>query len=134
MTITSAWLSDTSIEQIEAEHQVQLRLLRAFQDAAALPEAHFNAAVALEQFRAFTDAHFMSEQLLMRLYAYPESGAHQAEHDHILAMLAELERHWAAGDTAPLQAQAELLHATFIEHMQRSDPAFKAFLRDVQPE
>jgi hemerythrin len=51
---------------VEAEHRVQLDLVRALREALDKGEDRSSTSALLRQLRDYSDAHFLSEQLLMR--------------------------------------------------------------------
>jgi hemerythrin len=75
-------------DAIDAEHGIQLGLLEAARNS--LEHQAGDAAGYLEQLYSYTQAHFMSEQLLMRLSAPANFQAHQLEHEILLQQLDEL--------------------------------------------
>jgi hemerythrin-like metal-binding protein len=86
-------------EQANAEHGVQMGLIKAAIGALQSGEAEADALV--EQLHDYTEMHFMSEALLMRMSARPNYEAHLAEHERMLVDLAEirslLDRNEASG-------------------------------------
>ena len=86
----------TGVAELDREHALELRVVREIQ--AALLEGERDQALALlERLEDFTNAHFLTEQLLMRLHAYPGYEAHQQEHDRLIGELQELSRVLASG-------------------------------------
>lgn len=69
---------------IDAEHQVQIQLLKALREAAAtggdVEELQF-------QLMDYCRVHFLSEELLMRLHAYPDYQDHMAAHEEMVTAL-----------------------------------------------
>ena len=59
-------------DQIDGEHRVQLGLLSAVRNAVAEGRGETEVNEILEQLVDYTKVHFMSEELLMRLHAYPQ--------------------------------------------------------------
>lgn len=81
MTSTSA-ANDARL--VNAEHEVQMRLLselrKALRDGRDGRELH-------TQLTDYCRAHFLSEELLMRLHAYPGYDDHVADHEQMLDAL-----------------------------------------------
>ena len=76
---------------MEAEHRVQLELLQGLQEAlAGGGEDRTESAARLKQLLEYSEAHFLSEQLLMRLHAYPAYEEHVQEHDRLIGTLRTL--------------------------------------------
>jgi len=85
------------IATMEREHELELRLVRELQ--AALGAGDRAAAEALfRSLEELTEAHFLGEQLLMRLHAYPAYAAHQEEHDRLIGELRGLAEAVASAD------------------------------------
>ena len=87
--------------RMDAEHQVELALLDALHEAVSRDLGPNRVAEVLEQLLEHTNVHFMSEQLLMRLTAYPQYEAHAEEHDELIVKARMLQSHVAAGETKP---------------------------------
>lgn len=117
----------TGIAEIDGEHALELRVVRELQ-AALLAGERALAAELLERLADFTNAHFLTEQLLMRLHAYPGYEAHQQEHDRLIGELGELRT--ALADASPLDArgEADKLERWLLAHMATSDQALGDYL------
>lgn len=115
-------------EKLVGEHRLQLDMLNAI--AATLSDGTNLDEVdpLLERLAEYTEIHFASEQMLMRLYAYPGYQAHLDEHDRTLTWLDTLRASWRSGDRAlTLDTLSELSH--WIEgHIRRADHAFERYL------
>jgi hemerythrin len=77
-------------EQANAEHSVQMGLIEA--TLLAVGEARADSTELMTQLVEYTEMHFMSEALLMRMSARPNYEAHLAEHERILTELDEIRR------------------------------------------
>ena len=119
------------VEEMEREHALEIRMVRELQAALTAPDRV--AALALfERLEDFSNAHFLAEQLLMRLHAYPAFALHQEEHDRLIAELRDLRRSLDAIDgadpAAPVAAVARLERWLYA-HMQSEDLALADFLK-----
>ena len=115
---------------MEAEHQVQLELVRALKEALGAGEddpASGAVPALLRRLVDYSDAHFLSEQLLMRLYAYPAYSDHVLEHDRLIGELRALAESWekGGGDAGRLLLQVE---QWLLTHMATTDKALQAYL------
>jgi hemerythrin-like metal-binding protein len=72
---------------VDGEHQLLVSLLRTLSDALAAGASEEKVREILDQVIGFSDVHFLSEQLLMRLCSYPDYEDHVAEHDHLIRVL-----------------------------------------------
>ena len=84
----------------------------------------------LDLFDAAARAHFVEEQSLMRLHAYPGYGAHQNEHDELVEELDRLTGTIDTGDAADAARLADALDRWLTVHMRTTDAALEAYLRD----
>ena len=75
-------------EQANAEHGIQLGLIKAAMEAVG--EGHSQSPELMNQLVDYTEMHFMSEQLLMRMSPRPNYDAHLAEHERMLGDLEEI--------------------------------------------
>jgi len=122
-------------EQIlNGEHEVQLRLLRAVEMLLADPTRAAEHEGALAQLIDYTEVHFLSEQLLMRLYAYPQQAAHERRHaelmEHTRALAAEL----AADGAAAAVSLAARLRQSVCDHIAGEDAALSRYLLGLDPQ
>jgi len=110
------------------EHRVQLGLFRAFAQAIRSRAGDEEKAEILDNLIDYTELHFNSEQLLMRLHAYPGFDAHVAEHDGLMADVKELRRLIEAGDEAAGLDLVDKLESWLVEHIDSHDKAFGRFM------
>ena len=112
---------DVPAKGLDAEHGIQLGLIEAA--ANALRRDAGDAIDWVDQLLAYTQAHFLSEQLLMRQHADPHYEAHVIEHERFLADLDTLRDHAAAGDRARAVAALEAHEENLLHHIRRWDRA-----------
>lgn len=74
-------------------------------------------------------AHFLEEQSLMRLHAYPAYEAHQNEHDRLIEELRELTGEVRDGGASDAVRLVEKLDLWFNVHMRTTDAALEEYLR-----
>jgi hemerythrin len=75
----------TGSDSVDAEHGIQLGLLDACRTA--LNRNREGASELMEQLYTYSQAHFLSEQLLMRLAARADYEGHVLEHERLLQQL-----------------------------------------------
>jgi hemerythrin len=112
----------------DREHEVQLGLLDALCTAAQDQRDPSSVAEILEQLLAYSEAHFMSEELLMRLKSYDEYEEHVADHEHMLEALRNLAEHHAAGDSTLVSGKAQEALGFIGNHIATRDRRFAAFV------
>jgi hemerythrin len=117
----------TGLSDMEAEHARQYELLAETERLLEASDVEGARAVAAKLLD-YSEAHFGSEQVIMRLHAYPGYQAHLREHGDLLNGLRQLiagldGKHAALGAGAIRRwLTAHIHHADreFIEFLQRS--------------
>ncbi len=118
-----------SQQTLDNEHLVQLGLADAVVQAVDRGEPAADVAQLVAQFVDYTELHFMSEQLLMRLHAYPDYAEHVADHDAIIAQLQALRDDSADATVSPLTAErAHQVKGQMLGHIRNRDAALHAYL------
>lgn len=120
--------SDVGFESMDAEHRVQLGLVSAFQQALEQRQDKVEVDEILDQLVSYTGAHFASEQLLMRLYAYPHYEAHVQEHDRLIEQITALQQHYQAGGVQAALEAGSTLRNWLMTHTLKTDQALGSFL------
>jgi hemerythrin-like metal-binding protein len=120
----------TGVAEVDFEHGLQIGLIESFREAVAGEGAAADAQAILERLKDFTNAHFLAEQLLMRLHNYPGYEAHVQEHDRLVEALGTMQASLASGELKASADAAELLSEWFGTHVQTLDQAFAAFLKE----
>jgi hemerythrin len=115
------------VETMDREHALELQMVRELQGALRAAD-HGTAATIVERLEDFTNAHFLAEQLLMRLHAYPGYEAHRQEHDRLIADLHALRQRIEEGSLASPAEEAERLEQWLQTHMSTTDQALASYL------
>lgn len=116
------------IDGMDREHAVEIQMVHALQAALAAGD-RAKVIVLMDQLEIFANAHFMAEQHLMRLHAYPGFESHEFEHDRLIAELRELSTRILAHPDAGSQADVEALERWLMVHIRTEDEALAGFLR-----
>ncbi len=115
---------------MDAEHKVQMGLIQALEQSLQQGQGRSDISYILSQLVEYTNIHFMSEQLLMRLHAYPDFGGHEMEHDHLIEQLRKVEAGFVAGDSEMTTSEITLLKRLVIDHIKTHDQTFSQYLAD----
>ncbi len=83
----------------------------------------------VDRFDTAAHAHFLEEQSLMRLHAYPGYEAHQNEHDELMEELRRLTARIDGGEAVDAARLAQELDTWFTVHMKTTDAALEEYLR-----
>ncbi len=114
---------------IDAEHDLQMQLLDSLSQSLAAGGDFAPTRHILEQFIEFSDMHFLSEQLIMRLNGYPGYEAHLEEHTRLMKKVREIREAIVHGEkVSSLQLILEL-RDWLLNHIATSDAAFGEFLK-----
>jgi hemerythrin len=129
-------LPKTGESTIDAEHDLQMQLLDALSNSLQTGDDFKPVKHILEQFIEFSDMHFLSEQLVMRLHSYPAYEPHLQEHTRLMKKVRELRDSVFRGERAPSLELIHELRAWLVDHIASEDVVFGEFLRTrgTQPE
>lgn len=119
---------ETGVAAIDGEHRLQIELVKALEDALASQDPAGRAREILSRLLDYTNVHFLAEDLMMRVHAYPGYQAHLQEHETLVAQLEELHRHFAAGELVPSRELVEALKHWLGEHIRTMDRGFALFM------
>jgi len=114
---------------VDAEHDVQMQMLDSL--AAAIEERGNFASMklVLEQFIEFSDLHFLSEQLVMRLHSYPGYEAHFEEHTRLMKKLREIREKVLRGEKIISLELIKEVRTWLLAHITSHDMVFGEFLK-----
>jgi hemerythrin len=114
---------------IDAEHDLQMQLLDSLSQSLATSGDFSPTQHILEQFIEFSDMHFLSEQLIMRLHSYPGYEAHLEEHTRLMKKVRDIRETMVRGEkVSSLQLILEL-RDWLANHIATEDSAFGEFLK-----
>lgn len=116
--------------EMDAEHKVQIGLIQALDLSLQQGQGRSDISSILSQLVEYTNVHFMSEQLLMRLHAYPDIGGHEMEHDHLIEQLRKVEAGFVAGDSEMTASEITMLKRLVIDHIRTHDQTFAKYLAE----
>jgi hemerythrin len=114
---------DTGVDSMDAEHRLQVSLVNALEELVRQRAEGALLERTLSQLVDFTGVHFVSEELMMRLYAYPQHDAHKLEHVRLTERVKELRGQILAGDESVGEGVTSL-HAWLVEHIRSMDQGF----------
>ena len=119
-------------ETMEAEHHVQFGLIQALQDAVTARRDGPTVEAVLERLIDYSEAHFLSEELLMRLASYDEFEAHAEQHRQLLEALRQAQEAFrATGQHALLDNVPASTLGFMHRHIETNDARFADWHADV---
>lgn len=110
--------------ETDREHAVQLGLLQALCEAAKQQRDAASIAEILDQLIAYSEAHFVSEELLMRLKSYDDYEDHVDDHIHMMDTLRSIAAAHGAGHFARVAGKGEEALAFIRNHIDTRDRRF----------
>ena len=114
---------------MDREHEVQLSLLRTLCEAVREQRNTVEVAQLLEQFSAYCEAHFVSEELIMRQNSFDEYEDHADDHCHMMDLLRVIAIDNAIGKSSEMKAVTDEALAFIENHIRTRDQRFADFLR-----
>lgn len=117
---------------MDAEHHVQFELIRALQDAVTARKDGPTVDAVLERLIDYSEAHFLSEELLMRLASYDDFEVHAEHHRQLLESLRHAqEKFRATGQHALLDNLPASTMDFMHRHIETNDVRFADWHADV---
>ncbi|MCX7146181.1 MAG: hemerythrin family protein [Betaproteobacteria bacterium] len=127
---TISEFNSASNAETDREHEVQIGLLQALCGAAAENRDAASVAEILDQLIAYSEAHFMSEELLMRLKSYDDYEDHVDDHIHMLDVLREIATDHSGGNSALVSDKAAGVLKFITNHIDTRDRRFADYVRN----
>ena len=115
-------------EGMDKEHAVEMQMVRALQMAIRAADGEAVGEL-FEQLQSFTAAHFMSEQLLMRLHSYTGYQAHQQDHDGLMDRLEDIRRSIESGRLSDADQAVGEIEEWLQTHIHSEDEALASYLK-----
>ncbi len=119
----------TSNPTMDGEHRIQVDLINALCTATEAGAAEAEIGRILEQLVAYSEAHFMSEELLMRLDSYDDFEEHVEEHSRMMDLLQEMLTKHRAGKSALLPSLARPALDFLLQHIETRDLRYTQWVR-----
>jgi len=119
-----------SNSQTDHEHEVQLGLLHALCKAAGEQGDATSLGLLLDQLIAYSEAHFTSEELLMRMKSYDDYEDHVDDHNLMLETLQQIAADHATGNSALVTGKSEQALGFITNHIATRDRRFADYVRN----
>lgn len=113
---------------MDREHQVQTGLLDALCSAVERGDDPRKSREILDQLRAYSSAHFMSEELLMRLASYDDYEDHVADHIRMMDELDAILAHHEAAQPLLMLEKARAIDGFLRQHIATRDSRFAGWV------
>ena len=114
-------------EVMDREHQVQTGLVAALCGAVERGDEAAKVEEILDSLLAYSSAHFMSEELLMRLASYDDYEDHVADHIRAMDELDAVLAHHRTGQPMLMLEKARAIDGFLRQHIATRDARFAAW-------
>jgi hemerythrin-like metal-binding protein len=111
------------------EHQVQLELLSKLCQAVDSGESLAAVNQLLGELMAYSEVHFASEELLMRMKSYDDFEAHQEDHFHMLEVLRHISEQATAGQPSLVAGKVREALGFLEQHIATRDERLADYVR-----
>jgi len=133
MSITRNQPPDSlDLSSIDNEHRIQIGLLNALYDSVNDKKPASEINQILNQLTTYSELHFMSEELLMRMYAYPDYDDHVHDHEAMTEYLNDIMKTVTAGNDSMALKTASDMRQFLVSHISTRDEALSEYLNKVQ--
>ena len=120
---------EPTVDWMDEEHEVQLTLLDALEDAMRDDQQNTLVYERLQQLIEHTKLHFQSEQQVMRTMGYEGYQAHLDEHERLIDHVRLLQESLVRGARVNTPSLIEALRSWLTIHIQNTDQALEKFLK-----
>ena len=125
---TSPPATSSDTENIDNEHRIQLGMINALCEAVKAGEPADKIHEILDQLTAYSELHFTSEELLMRLYSYPSYDDHVLDHEAMTEWLQQITQRFSEGQNSLALQTANEMREFLLAHINSRDKALEEFL------
>ena len=112
---------DTGVPSMDVEHQLQVRLVDALEAQLRAGADRATTGATLTQLVDVTNVHFLGEELLMRLYSFPQYELHLLEHGRLMEKVRQVQAEQASGDQAAALLSMGRLREWLTTHIRHFD-------------
>lgn len=113
----------TNHPSIDIDHKKLVDLVNQLADAMQAGKGKDVCGAVLNNLISYTKTHFAMEERLMSQHGYANSAAHKAEHQKLLADVADFKTKFDAGSLTLTASLLAFLRDWLIKHISHSDKA-----------
>ena len=118
----------TGVGSMDTEHRLQVSLVNALEEVLRQNQDRALADRTFAQLVDFTTVHFHSEELMMRLYAYPQLDVHAAAHGKLVDQVRSIQTKYQANEIAEALEIIAELRGWLVNHIKSMDQGFALWL------
>jgi hemerythrin len=118
----------TGVGAMDTEHRLQVSLVNTLEEILRRDQDLAAADRTLDQLVDFSNVHFHSEELMMRLYSYPQYELHAQAHAKLLDQLRSIRERYDRGARGEALEIVTELRGWLVNHIRSMDQAFAVWL------
>jgi hemerythrin len=116
------------VARMDRHHQRIFEIAEIILRDLASPETHDFLQDTLATLLDYIRYHFEAEEKMMLAYQYPQTPAHQQQHQHLLTQLETLRAQISAGQIPAPTAFRQFIESTLAAHFREEDSHYASFL------
>jgi hemerythrin len=124
------WNTSFSVQNIEMDqqHQRLFGLLNQLHEAMGQGKGKETLPQIFDGLIDYTKKHFAAEEAFLQKYNYPDLATQKRQHVVLIEQIYELKKKFLAGDLSSSLQTHTFLKGWLVEHIQKSDLKYGAFL------
>ena len=116
------------IKRFDDDHRHLFSLFNQLHEPIAAHDGNLALTLIMRELVWYAQTHFKAEEVLMKLYRYPEFVSHRAEHDHFAEQVLQFVDHFDSGRDEVIVEVSDTLQE-WLAQMLRSDAAYAKFFQ-----
>lgn len=120
--------TDLGHPDLDAEHRGQLELMNRLDAGLAAGRTLEELVGDFDRLVAYLDAHFVSEQIVMREQSYEGYADHLREHEQAISLLRDMQARYDVGDARMTAEILAALRGWLLAHVQTTDRKLAEFM------
>ena len=118
------------VEAMDDQHGILMDTLNDLRVMLVRGADRRGVCIQLERLIEFTQMHFQSEEQLLRQHGFPGAGEHESDHHNLLGRLYSALEQLNHEDSFPMSSLLEFLPSWYLDHVERQDQPYGAWLND----
>ena len=120
------------VDIMDHEHQLEFKLLDALNILVERKDRS-QAVTAAGQLLDYIQTHFLSEELLMRVHAFPQYSVHEFAHSKLISEVSHFSESLKRGElNSETQLKIESLRTALLNHILEMDAGMGRYLLEIE--
>jgi len=116
------------VEQLDEQHRELVDIINELHNSMKAGTGRDLLRTTLDRLVSYTSNHFLAEEQLMAIHAYPDAAEHKYAHESLMSQVVELQHMFKSGKTILTLDILLFLRDWLTGHIQVVDKKFGAFL------